>query len=122
MKLENSNASSAFNYKYLMQRFYPYLKPAMLRIFIAFFLAIPLGLLDGVTAFALKPYIDVVVNGQEFFNIGTVHIARNVLATAIPFCIVLFAVIQGGLKYINNYLVDWISFKISNLISGNPCK
>ena len=64
MKLSNIKTDNAFNYGDLMRKMFPYIKPVLFRIVVTFFLAIPLGLLDGVTAFALKPYIDVVVNGN----------------------------------------------------------
>ena len=80
------------------------------------FLAIPLGLLDGVVAYALKPYMDCVINGKTW-EIAGFSIEQNVLATAIPFGIVAFALIQGLLRYSNNYLTDWTGNKISNALS-----
>ena len=64
MKLDTISIDRAFDYGYLLKRIWPYIKPVMFRIIIGFMLAIPLGLLDGATAFALKPYIDVVINGE----------------------------------------------------------
>ena len=115
MKLNNINTSNAFDYAYLLKRIYPYLKPIMFRIVIAFLLAIPLGLLDGVTAFALKPYIDVVINGQTYVVKGY-SLTRDFLAFWIPPGIVIFAGVQGVLRYINTYLSDWISMTIANSI------
>ena len=46
MKLDDIQTQKAFDYKYLLNRIFPYIKPLMFRILIAFFLAIPLGLLD----------------------------------------------------------------------------
>ena len=115
MKLETTTAKTAFDYKFLLKRLYPYIKPFWFRILLTFLLAIPLGLLDGATAFALKPYIDVVVNGNEMV-LGTLHLTRDILVNLIPFLIVGFAVVQGLLRYLNSYLTDWISNKISNLV------
>lgn len=115
MKLQNSTAQDAFHYSYLLKRIFPYIKPLMGRIIIGFFLAIPLGLLDGVTAFALKPYIDIVVNNNPAVVSGFTF-TRDMLAAAIPWCIVIFAVVQGLLKYVNAYLTDWISLTISNSV------
>ena len=64
MKLDVIATDKAFDYGYLLKRIWPYIRPVMFRIIIGFLLAIPLGLLDGATAFALKPYIDVVINGN----------------------------------------------------------
>ena len=115
MKLSNIKTDNAFNYGDLMKKMFPYIKPVLFRIVVTFFLAIPLGLLDGVTAFALKPYIDVVVNGNTltYFNYT---LTRDVLSVIIPPGIVLFAAFQGVLKYLNTYFTDWISLTISNKI------
>ena len=115
MKLSNIKTDNAFNYGDLMKKMFPYIKPVLFRIVVTFFLAIPLGLLDGVTAFALKPYIDVVVNGNTltYFNYT---LTRDVLSVIIPPGIVLFAAFQGILKYLNTYFTDWISLTISNKI------
>ena len=76
-------------------------------------LAVPLGLLDGVVAYALKPYMDCVIYGKTF-TVGNFSIEQNTLALIIPFGIVIFALVQGLLKYTNNYLTDWTGNKISN--------
>lgn len=113
MKLDKITTNSAFDYGYLLKRMWPYIKPVFFRIIIAFVLAIPLGLLDGVTAFALKPYIDVVVNGDTL-SYGSINLTRDILAFWIPPGIVIFAGIQGVLRYLNTYLSDWISLNIAN--------
>jgi len=115
MKLNVINTDKAFNYKYLLTRMFPYIKPVLFRIFIAFLLVIPLGLLDGVTAFVLKPYIDVVVNGQTMIVKGF-ELTRDILASIIPVGVVFFAVVQGTLRYLNTYLSDWIGITISNSV------
>ncbi len=115
MKLDEIKTARAFDYKYLLKRIFPYIKPVLFRIMIAFLLTIPLGLLDGVTAFALKPYIDVVINGDTL-TYGNVVLTRDVLGFWIPPGIVIFACVQGLLRYSNTYLTDWISYTISNSI------
>ena len=121
MKLDVITTDRAFDYGYLLRRIWPYIKPVMFRIVIGFALAIPLGLLDGATAFALKPYIDVVINGETYAFKGF-ELTRDLLAAIIPWAIMLFAVIQGLLKYINSYLTDWISIKISNSVKEDLFK
>ncbi len=121
MNLNSIKTDRAFDYGYLLKRIWPYIKPVMFRIIIGFSLAIPLGLLDGATAFALKPYIDVVINGNTYAYKGFV-LTRDMLATIIPWAIILFAIIQGLLKYINSYLTDWISIKISNSVKEDLFK
>ena len=115
-KLKNTASKDAFNYKYLLEKIYPYIKPVLGRAIINLIIAIPLGLLDGVVALALKPYLDFVVNGNpehtwSYFGI-TVH-SQAFLAAIIPFGIVAFALFQGILKYLSNYLTDWTGQKIS---------
>lgn len=115
-KLQNTVSKDAFNYKYLLGKIFPYIKPVLPRAIINLMIAIPLGLLDGVVAFALKPYLDFVINGSPehtwtYFGI-TIH-SQAFLATIIPFGIIAFALFQGVLKYLSNYLTDWTGQKIS---------
>lgn len=112
-KLKETVSKDAFRYGYLTKKIAPFIKPHLPRIVLNLLLAIPLGLLDGVVAFALKPYMDCVINGQTWHILGF-SIEQNVLASAIPFGIVTFALVQGLLKYTNNYLTDWTGNKISN--------
>ncbi len=115
-KLKDTQSKDAFNYKYLLGKIFPYIKPVLPRAILNLLIAIPLGLLDGVVALALKPYLDFVVNGNPehtwtFLGI-TVH-SQAFLAMIIPFGIVGFALFQGILKYSSNYLTDWTGQKIS---------
>lgn len=117
MKLSDTASKDAFRYGYLLKRMFPYLKPFLFRAILGIIIAIPLGLLDGITAFALKPYLDNVVNGnpQETFDLlGKTMSNQQFWAMIIPPAIILFAIIQGGLKYLNTYLTDWTGTKISN--------
>ncbi|UKI41258.1 MAG: hypothetical protein L6V95_14575 [Candidatus Melainabacteria bacterium] len=117
MKLSQTEAKNSFEYMWLLKRIYPYIKPLMGRIIMAFFIAIPLGLLDGVVAFALKPYMDYVVGQKNLEFVLFNHnfsISYSLMAVAIPFAVVLFAVFQGVLRYLNEYLSSWISQKITN--------
>lgn len=130
MKLKDTVSKDAFRYGYLLRRIYPYLRPVLFRAILGIIIAIPLGLLDGVTAIALKPYLDNVINGNPhatFEMIRHINIFGMIIglpnktfhtqhfwATIIPYGIIIFAIIQGGLKYANNYLTDWTGMKISN--------
>lgn len=138
MRLKNTESKDAFRYNYLLKKIYPYLKPVMFRAILGIIIAIPLGLLDGVTAIALKPYLDNVINGNSsatfvmplHFNLlghiiglpDKVFYTRHFFATIIPPAIIIFAVIQGGLKYANNYLTDWTGWKISNSLKSDLFK
>ena len=94
MDLSKITTDTAFNYGYLTKKIFPYIKPLIPRIIIAFLVAMPLGLLDGVTAFALKPYIDVVIDGKTMVVAGFT-LTRDLLAAVIPTGIVIFAGVQG---------------------------
>lgn len=132
MKLKDTVSKDAYRYGYLLGRIFPYLKPVLFRAVLGIIIAIPLGLLDGITAIALKPYLDNVINGNpqatfemiRHINIGGIILGwpnrtfhtQHFWATIIPPAIIVFAIIQGGLKYINNYLTDWTGIKISNAL------
>lgn len=117
MKLCSTQANNSFKYTWLLARIFPYIKPYMFRIIVGFLISIPLGLLDGVTAFALKPYMDFVIGGKnlEFtvLNHG-VSISSVQLALCIPIAVILFAALQGVLKYLNDYITTWTSQRITN--------
>ena len=117
MKLEMTTAKNSFKYKWLLSLIMPYITPYWFRITLGFLVAIPLGLLDGVTAFALKPYMDYVIGGKSFefailnHNFSIISIQ---MAFILPVGVILFAVIQGILRYLNGYLSSWTSAYITN--------
>ena len=115
MKLKDTQALTSFEYKWLLKRIFPYIKPFMGRVILGFLVAIPVGLLDGVVSFSLKPYMDYVVGKQDLVIAG-LTIPYMTLAYAMPFAIVLFAAFQGILRYLNTYLTDWTSLKITNAV------
>ena len=83
MKLKDTTAETSFSYAYLTGRIFKFIKPVLGRVLLSFLVAIPVGLLDGVVAYALKPYMDEVL------------IKKNMLMAAlIPFGIVFFAGLQ----------------------------
>lgn len=116
-KLQDTVSKNAFNYGYLLNRIFPYIKPVLFRTILNIAIAVPLGLMDGVVAISLKPYLDYVINGSPsdtWTCLGhTVH-TQTWLAAIIPVGIVFFAIVQGLLKYFNNYLTDWTGNKIAN--------
>lgn len=117
LKLKNTNTKDAFRYGYLLNKMFPYIKTVLGRSIILILLAIPLGLLDGVVAFSLRPYMDYVVNGNEaqvFEFQGHTLYLQAFFIKFIPFAIVVFALIQGVLKYLCNYLTEWTGNTMSN--------
>lgn len=117
MKLSSTSAQNSFKYGWLLTRIFPYIKPYMFRIICGFLVAIPLGLLDGVTAFALKPYMDYVVGKQDWvFHLHNYEftLTWQLFAFIIPFGVILFAGFQGVLRYLNDYISAWTSQRITN--------
>lgn len=103
MKLKDTSAQSSFDYAYLTKRMYKYIKPYLFRIILGFIIALPVGALDGVIAYALKPYMDEVLINKNMM-----------LAYIIPFGIVAFAALQGVLRYLNDYLTNWTGQRVTN--------
>lgn len=119
LKLKNTSTKDAFRYGYLLNKMYPYIKTVLPRTLLLFLLAVPLGLLDGVVAFSLRPYMDFVVNGNEtqvYELWGHTIYLQSFLIKFIPIGIVVFALIQGLLKYSCNYLSEWTGNKMSNTL------
>ncbi len=117
MKLNSTQAKNSFKYGWLLSRIWPYIRPYWFRILLTFMVAIPLGLLDGVTAFALKPFMDYVVGKQDWvFHIFSHEytLTWQLFAFLIPFLVVAFAAVQGLLRYLNEYLSAWTSQHITN--------
>ena len=107
--LKQTEAATSFQYKYLLKRFFPFLKPFWGRILLNFSISIPAGLLDAVTAFAIQPYMDKVINAPASQE-------RDMYAILIPFAIIAFAIIQGVVKYLNVYLTNWTMKKVTNYV------
>ena len=95
------------NYK----RMWPYVKPFWGRALLTLVLAIPVGMLDAVIAWAIKPFTDGMINENPIF--------ANWL---LPVVIVAFTTIQGTLTYIVGYLNTWVGSKITNLLKADLFK
>lgn len=119
MKLDKTKALSSYKYSWLLKRIYPYIRPVMKRVVLGILIAIPLGLLDGVTAFAIKPYMDYVVGQKNLAFTLMNHdfvINWHVFAYLIPVGVIAFAAFQGVLRYMNSYISEWTSNKITNAV------
>lgn len=121
-KLKATSAANSFDYAWLLSRMMPYIKPYLPRIIIGFIIAIPLGLLDGVTALAIKPYMDYVIGNKVFeFSIFNHSFSINsiLMAILIPLGIIIFAGVQGFLRYLNSYISSWTSIHITNDVKAD---
>lgn len=81
---------------------FPYAKPYWFRALIAVVITIPVGMMDAVIAWSLKPFMDVVLvekqTGWTMF---------------IPLMIVFFSVLQALFTYIATYMNTWVGNKIA---------
>ena len=119
MKLNKTKAINSYKYSWLLKRIYPYIKPVMPRVILGFLIAIPLGLLDGITAFAIKPYMDYVIGQKDWvFSVFGMEYTLHwqTFLWILPIGVVLFAAFQGVLRYLNTYISEWTSKKITNSV------
>ena len=81
---------------------FPYVKPYWGRALIAVLITIPVGSMDAVIAWSLKPFMDVVLVEKQ--SGWTMYI---------PLMIVVFSILQALFTYISNYMNTWVGNKIS---------
>lgn len=94
-----------FNNNYTVIHFkkiWPFIKPYKGRALLTLLLAVPLGALDAVVAWSLKPFMD------------NVMIDKSVeTAMYVPLVIIGFSLIQALLNYAVTYLNAWVGLKIT---------
>lgn len=119
MKLKYSTAPNAFNYNELIKRIFPFIKPYTSRIILGILISLPSGAMDGLLAVSIKPYMDCVIANKPFI----VHIAEKTfllssdkIGILIPIGVILFALFQGLLRYLNSYITSSTSLKITNSV------
>ena len=79
-----------------------YVKPYWGRALLAILITIPIGAMDAVIAWALKPYMDVVM------------VQKGASYTAyIPLMIIFFTLIQSIFNYTATYMNTWVGQKVS---------
>ena len=95
----------SFKNTYLFQNYskiYPYVRPYLGRAILAILVTLPLGAMDAVIAWVLKPYMDIVM------------IEKSAKATSLlPLLIILFSLAQSSLNYAATYLNTWVGNKIT---------
>ena len=80
----------------------PYAKPYWFRTLLAIVITIPIGAMDAVIAWSLKPFMDVVLIEKQ--TGWTMYI---------PLMIIVFSILQATFTYIATYLNAWVGKKIS---------
>ena len=85
-------------------KIYPYVKPYWIRALIAILITIPIGSMDAVTAWSLKPYMDVVMLEQQ---------ATTAQTMLIPVLIIVFSSLQSLFNYTATYMNTWVGQKIA---------
>ncbi len=80
----------------------PYAKPYWVRTLLAIVITIPIGAMDAVIAWSLKPFMDVVLIEKQTGWI-----------MYIPLMIIVFSILQAAFTYIATYLNAWVGNKIS---------
>ncbi|MBR6355437.1 MAG: ABC transporter ATP-binding protein [Alphaproteobacteria bacterium] len=80
----------------------PYVKPYWFRLLVAIVITIPIGAMDAVIAWSLKPFMDVVLIEKQ--GGWTMYI---------PLMIVVFSVLQALFTYLATYLNTWVGQKIA---------
>ncbi len=87
------------NYSKIM----PYVKPYWFRGLLSVLITLPIGAMDAVIAWALRPYMDIVM------------VEQNTASTNyIPVLIIIFSCFQSGLNYAATYLNTWFGRKLAN--------
>jgi subfamily B ATP-binding cassette protein MsbA len=79
-----------------------YVKPYWVRAVLAMVITIPIGAMDAVIAWALKPYMDIVMIEK-----GSSYTAY------IPLMIIVFTLLQSACNYLATYLNTWVGQKVS---------
>ncbi len=91
------------NFSQHYKKMWPFVKPYWGRALIGLLLCIPIGALDSVVAWALKPYMDLVLVDKT-----------DQSPAYIPLLIVAFTTVQGFLNYAATYLNTWVGTKINH--------
>lgn len=100
LKAKILNLNLVVNYRKML----PYIKPYWGRALTAVLITIPIGSMDAVIAWALKPYMDVVMVEKNTLGASTI---------LIPVLIVIFSLLQSLLTYSATYLNTWVGQKIA---------
>ena len=93
-----------FNSLYLVKNYrkiLPFVHPYLGRALLALLITIPIGAMDAVIAWSLKPYMDVVMIQQQ-----------SGYTAYLPLLIIIFSLLQSLLNYLATYMNTWVGQKI----------
>ncbi len=93
-----------FNSLYLVRNYrkiLPFVRPYLGRALLALLITIPIGAMDAVIAWSLKPYMDVVMIQQQ-----------SGYTAYLPLLIIIFSLLQSLLNYLATYMNTWVGQKI----------
>ena len=93
------------------RRMWPYIKPFWFRALLTILLAAPVGAMDAVIAWSIKPFTDGMITHNPLFP-----------AWFLPIIIVSFTAVQGALTYTVGYLNTWVGAKITNSLKADLFK
>lgn len=101
-KLSFKERMKRMNFVQNYRKILPYVRPYMGRAILALVITIPIGSMDAVIAWILKPYMD------------TVLIEKSVQTMSlIPALIIVFSLFQSLLNYASTYLNSWVGNRIT---------
>ena len=103
MKLKNEEVGKELKFSQHYKEMWPFVKPYWFRALLGILICIPVGALDSVIAFSLKPYMDYVLVDKSASS-----------PTYIPILIVAFTTVQGFLNYAATYLNTWVGTRINH--------
>ncbi|MBR2136397.1 MAG: ABC transporter ATP-binding protein [Alphaproteobacteria bacterium] len=92
------------NYALIM----PYVRPYWFRAMLAILITIPVGAMDAVIAWSLKPFMDIVLVEKQ--TGWTMYI---------PLMIIVFSILQALFTYLATYMNTWVGNKISLNVKRN---
>jgi len=98
-KLKEKIKNTHFIYDY--GQMWPFIRPYWGRAVIAVLITLPVGAMDAVIAWALKPYMDVMM------------IEKSATTLWIPLVIILFSSLQGILTFTASYCNAWVGNRIA---------
>lgn len=93
-----------FNSLYLVKNYrkiLPFVRPYLGRALLALLITIPIGGMDAVIAWSLKPYMDVVMIQQQ-----------SGYTAYLPLLIIVFSLLQSLFNYLATYMNTWVGQKI----------